>query len=240
MTHWSQDHVKRTAQDLTKRTRREPLPRASIADVNLSFSDLKYFFECPYQFKMRFCTDLMHPFDEALGYGKSLHDMLAELHSRAIAGEKLLLQSPVNSSSDISERHLRTRHPSRDHASSGSKSRECVYNCAGQTDFDKIEFSEKAIEVALDDGVSVNGRIDLVRRRDTQEIAIVDLKSSERAQAEELTEAQLHIYALGYRELTGHDADFVETYELDSQTRRARAVDEEFISDVKDRIKSYS
>src|SRR6201999_2123665 len=72
---------------------------------------------------------------------------------------------------------------------------------ARQSEFDKIEFSEKSIEVALEDGINVSGRIDLVRRRDTGETAIVDLKSTERAQAEELTEAQLHIYALGYREL---------------------------------------
>jgi DNA helicase-2/ATP-dependent DNA helicase PcrA len=90
--------------------------------------------------------------------------------------------------------------------------------------------------VALEDGINVSGRIDLVRRRDTNEIAIVDLKSTERAQAEELTEAQLHIYALGYRELTGNDADYVETYELDTQTRKPRAVDDDLIADVVSRV----
>ena len=110
---------------------------------------------------------------------------------------------------------------------------------ARQSEFDKIEFSEKAIELSLEDGIGVSGRIDLVRRRDTNEIAIVDLKSTERAQAEELTEAQLHIYALGYRELTGKDADFVETYELDTQTRRPRAVDDDLIANVVGSRKGY-
>jgi DNA helicase-2/ATP-dependent DNA helicase PcrA len=109
---------------------------------------------------------------------------------------------------------------------------------ARKSEFDKIEFSEKAIEVALEDGISVSGRIDLVRRRDTNSTAIVDLKSTERAQAEELTEAQLHIYALGYRELTGKDADFVETYELDTQTRKPRAVDADLIADVVGKVKA--
>ena len=36
-----------------------------------------------------------------------------------------------------------------------------------QSLFDKIEFSEKQIEISLGDGVSVSGRIDLVRRIDT-------------------------------------------------------------------------
>ena len=61
------------------------------------------------------------------------------------------------------------------------------------------------------------GRIDPVRRKDTGETTIVDLKSSDRAQAEEVTETQLHIYALGYRELTGRDADYVEIYNLDER-----------------------
>ena len=58
------------------------------------------------------------------------------------------------------------------------------------------------------DGVSVTGRIDLVRRIDTDETTIVDLKSSDRAQPEDVTETQLHVYALGYEELTGRRADF--------------------------------
>src|SRR5262249_28532421 len=61
----------------------------------------------------------------------------------------------------------------------------------------------------------------------------VDLKSNERAQADDVTETQLHIYALGYQELTGRNADYVEIYELDEQKQKRRSVDEEFIDDVK-------
>jgi CRISPR/Cas system-associated exonuclease Cas4 (RecB family) len=82
-----------------------------------------------------------------------------------------------------------------------------------------------------------NGRIDLVRRIDTGETTIVDLKSSDRAQPEDVTETQLHIYALGYRELTGRDADQVEIYELDDRKRKPRSVDQDFIDDVKKNVK---
>jgi DNA helicase-2/ATP-dependent DNA helicase PcrA len=111
------------------------------------------------------------------------------------------------------------------------------YIKARHAEFDKLDLSEKAIEVPIGDGVSVSGRIDLVRRRDTNEIAIVDLKSNKDAQAPELTDSQLNIYALGYRELTGRDADFVETYQLDAQKRIARSVHEEDIEHVKAQIK---
>ena len=72
-----------------------------------------------------------------------------------------------------------------------------------------------------------------VKRIDTGEVTIVDLKSNERAQPEQVTETQLHIYALGYQELTGRNADFVEIYELDKQKPKIRSVDEDFIEDVK-------
>ena len=107
-----------------------------------------------------------------------------------------------------------------------------------KADFDKIEFSEKQIDISLEDGVSVVGRIDLVRRKDTDETSIVDLKSNDRAQAEDVTEHQLHIYALGYEELTGKRADFVEIYELDERKRKPRSVDNDFIDDVKSKVRT--
>jgi DNA helicase-2/ATP-dependent DNA helicase PcrA len=48
-----------------------------------------------------------------------------------------------------------------------------------------------------------------------------------------VTETQLHIYALGYQELTGRPADYVEIYELDEQKQKRRSVDDDFIADVK-------
>ena len=72
---------------------------------------------------------------------------------------------------------------------------------------------------------------------DTGETTIVDLKSSDRAQAEDVTEAQLHVYALGYQELTGARPDYVEIYELDDGTRKPRSVDDDFITDVKARTR---
>ena len=103
--------------------------------------------------------------------------------------------------------------------------------------FDKLEFSEKQVEISLGDGVTVNGRIDLVRRVDTGETTIVDLKSSNRAQAEDVTETQLHVYALGYQELTGRRPDYVEVYELDERKRKPRSVDDDFIADVKVQVR---
>jgi DNA helicase-2/ATP-dependent DNA helicase PcrA len=193
---------------------------------------LKYFFECPYQFKLRILYGFNAPLDEALGFGKSLHDALAEVHARALRGDKI----DAAEAHALVQRHLRApyAYPAlREKLERAAEKAIEGYIRKNAAEFKNLEFSEKAIEIALGDGVSVAGRIDLVRRVDTGEVTIVDLKSNERAQAEAVTETQLHIYALGYQELTGRRADYVEIYELDEQKQKRRSVDDEFIDDVK-------
>ena len=80
-------YVKRRAPDYSTPRRLPPRPRAGVANVIFTFSDLKYFFECPYQFKLRILYGFNAPIHEALGYGKSLHDALAEVHARAMRGD---------------------------------------------------------------------------------------------------------------------------------------------------------
>lgn len=229
-------YVKRRRQAYSGRTRLAPQPRASIANVTLSFSELKYFFECPYQFKLRILYGFNAPIHEALGYGKSLHDALAEVHARAVRGE-------VPDEAEVPrlvETHLHVPY-------AYPKLRETLERTATRVlgdylrdnaaEFSNIEFSEKTVEISLGDGVTVCGRIDLVRRIDTGETTIVDLKSTDRAQPEDVTETQLHIYALGYQELTGRNADYVEIYHLDERQKKSRSVDGEFIDEVKEDVK---
>ena len=228
-------YVKRRRRGYSDRAQRAPEARASIANVALSFSEMKYFFVCPYQFKLRVLYGFNAPIHEALGYGKSLHDALAEIHGRAIRGD-------IPGASEVPrlvETHLHVpyAYPAlRETLEGSAESVISDYLGDNARDFGNIEFSEKEVEISLGGGVSVFGRIDLVRRRDTDETTIVDLKSNDRSQAEEVTETQLHIYALGYQELTGRNADYVEIYNLDERKKRPRSVDEDFIDDVKQEV----
>lgn len=225
--------VKRRPPDYSGRKRQTPSPKAtSVANVAFSFSDLKYFFECPYQFKLRILYGFNPPIHEALGYGKSLHDVLAEVHGRALRGD--VPQAKEVPRLVDTHLHLPYAYPAlRDTLEASARRIVADYLKDNRDLFAKIEFFEKTIEISLGDGVTVNGRIDLVRRVDTGETTIVDLKSNDRAQPEAVTETQLHIYALGYQELTGRNADFVEIYDLDNRKRKPRSVDDEFIADVK-------
>ena len=201
-----------------------------MADVEFSFSDLKYMFDCPYQFKLRVLYGFNGPIERPLGYGKSLHDALAEVHYRAMRGD-FVDEAEVPA---LVERHLRTPYAFgklRDDLKRAARRDIGNYILDNRDEFANIEFAEKTVEVYLGDGVSIKGRIDLVRRRDTDETTIVDLKSNERSQ-EEVSEHQLHTYALGYRELTRREPDYVEIYELQERRPKRRPVDGEFIEDV--------
>ena len=228
-------HVKRIPPDYSARKRIAPQPKAGISNVVLSFSDLKYFFECPYQFKLRILYGFNPPIYEGLGYGKSLHDALADVHARAIQGKSV----DETAVPGLIGMHLHLPYAYKALRETLEKSATSIvenYIAKNKADFDNIEFSEKGIELHLGDGVSVVGRIDLVRRKDTNEVTVVDLKTAERVQAEDVTEVQLHIYALGYQELTGKRADFVEIYELEEQKRKPRSVDDDFIAAVKKNV----
>lgn len=228
--------VKRFERGFADRARATPAPKESVANVMLSFSSLKYFFECPYQFKLRVLYGFNAPLAEALGYGRSLHNALADVHKRALEGRA----TTVADVPDLLDTHLHLPYA---YPAMNDKLRESGarvlqdYLVKNRALLGQVEFAEKTIEIALGGGVTVGGRIDLVYRRDTNETSIVDLKSTARAQAEDVTETQLHIYALGYHELTARDADYVEIWELEEQRKKPRAVDPDFIDAVKLKVR---
>jgi DNA helicase II / ATP-dependent DNA helicase PcrA len=229
--------VKRRPSDYSSRKRAEPQPRKEVANVVFSFSDLKYYFECPYEFKLRILYGFNAPLHEALGYGKSLHDALAEMHARAARGDSIKPEDVPQ----LINTHLHTpyAYPALKQQLEISANKVLNdYIKDNKADFANIEFFEKQVEITLGDGITVNGRIDLVRRKDSDETTVVDLKSRGRAQAEEITEVQLHVYALGYKELTGRRPDYVEVYELSDRRRVPRAVDDDFILDVQTKVRS--
>ena len=229
-------YVKRRPQSYATRKKEKVVATKTLANVEFTFSDLKYMFECPYQFKLRVLYGFNSPIDRPLGYGKSLHDALADVHYRAMRQEKISVADVPN----LVQKHLKVPYAFgqlRKDLEKAAYRDISNYIKDNASKFDYIEFVEQNVEVNLGDGVSVKGRIDLVRRTDTEEITIVDLKSNERSQEEDVTEHQLHTYALGYEELTGRDADYVEIYELQERNPKRRSVDEDFVSSVRKRTK---
>lgn len=221
-------------------SRLEPTPRVETPAITISFSELKYLLECPYQFKLRFMYGFNPPIHEALGYGKGLHDALAEMHKRALAGD-------VPAASEVEalvDRHLHTpyaypalRTQLRGAAITALRN---YFDDHGES-LTRTEHSEKQIEVVVAPGVTVNGRIDLIKRLETNEVAIVDFKSTHDAQDADMTRDQLSVYALGYQELTGQNADRIQVLNLDErQSAVNEAVDTALIGSIRSKIETVA
>lgn len=209
-----------------------------IPQVTFSFSELKYLFECPYSFKLRFLYGFNPPLHEALGYGKGLHDALAEVHKKAIAGEIV----DASAAEDLVARHLHTPFAYPELRVTLERSAIAAierYFATHGDDIPRTVHSEKQIQVHIAPGITVDGRIDLIRRLDTDELSIVDFKSTDRAQEEDVTRDQLHVYAVGYEELTGQDADLIEVLNLDEEGKSTREeVEESLLTEVRTRIRT--
>ena len=201
----------------------DPTPARSIADVTLSFSELKYAFECPYSFKLRFLYGFNPPIAEALGYGKGLHDALFEMHDRVLQGEEI----DESCVPELVERHVFLPFAYRDlreTLSASAMRRLADYIAQRGSTFADIEHAERPIEIDLGDGIRVTGRIDLIRRRSTNEVVVIDFKSNDRTQQEEVTDLQLRVYALGYEQATGERASEVMVDNLDDLVNPRRSV----------------
>lgn len=213
-----------------------PTPMRGIPEVSMSFSDLKYLFDCPYSFKLRLLYGFDSPLQKELGFGKSLHDVMAEIHKRALEGE---IAAPEEAA-DLVDRHLNLPFANKAAADQLRPAAETAvrrYLERHGATLHQTRYSEQPVEIHPVPGVTVTGRVDLIKRLDTNETSVVDFKSSERAQAENLTRDQLHLYVLGYRELTGENADVVEVLNLDKAGRDTReVVDPEVMTSLGNRV----
>jgi len=208
-----------------------PKPRRAEVSIPLTFSELKYYFLCPYQFKLRFLYGFDAPINRAIGYGKSLHDALAEIHAES-------LRDRIPDVDDVprlvqEHLHLRFANPQvEDYLRRSAQEALTRYLNDHRDELRRLEHVEKVVELKLDDGVVVSGRIDLIRHTDTNEVVIVDFKSDERAQQEHITDMQLHIYAAGYEQLTGKRPDLIEVHNMDQGGTARSLVDDKTIQDT--------
>jgi len=216
-------------------SRLEPQPRIPDAPLPLTFSELRYFFQCPYDFKLRFLYGFDSPVNRALGFGKSLHDALCEIHAESIRGNVPTIADVPH----LVQRHLHLPFANEEVRENSIRGAEKVlrqYLEKHGEHLTRLEHAEKTIELKLADGVVVSGRIDLIRRTDTNEIAIVDFKSGEDTQPQEMTRLQLQVYAAGYQKATGKDADLVEIHNLEMGHIHREEVKESVIQQTLNRV----
>lgn len=203
--------------DWSERSRATPRPGEAKAVLELNFSLMKSLFDCPWTFKLYNLYGFNEPLNQRLGYGQTLHHVLMEMHRRAIEG---------HSTTDDELPALLDRHESFPYAlgeirqAMHDKSEKYLqeYLNTNREDFSSIKFAERDIQLDLGDGVLINGRIDLIKKKDVagRELTyLIDYKSKEDVQTKRLTMQQLYLYALGYEALTGGSADMLQIFDME-------------------------
>lgn len=226
--------------DYSERARLTPASSLEIANISLNFSLLKAFFECPYRFKFESFYGFQNSFGARIGYGASIHHALMEIHREFLEGNIISKeQLPA-----LLQKHLHFPYAVTSiEQSMSDKAAEAVniYYDSNLNEFKNIQFAEQDIQLDLGDGILVNGKMDLIKKKNqdgTIEKTIIDFKSTENAQEYQATIDQLQLYALGYKALTGENADFLEIYNLDKNEPYRTELSTNELDTMKEKIRS--
>ncbi len=97
--------VSRDGSDPTPRFKDQPRPPDDAVMLPTTFSDLTYFWRCAFEYQLRSLMGFSTGVGEQYGYGRQLHNILAEIHERARSGTVI---SPEEVDVLVNERfHLR-------------------------------------------------------------------------------------------------------------------------------------
>lgn len=205
------------ARDYTNRKFTTPKPKSESASILLNFSVLKNYFDCPYRFKLISMYGFASLISIRMGFGKSVHNVLMEIHKNALDGVKT---NPEHIPG-LLDTHVHIPYAYDDvKANIKEKSAAIIkeYLRLNESDFKNIEFAEKDIQIDLGNAILINGRVDLIKKKDINgdiKTTIIDFKSAEDAQKYDVSMEQLSLYAIGYEELSGEKADFLQVYNMD-------------------------
>ncbi len=213
--------------NFSDRKKIEPRSKEELSHIVLNFSLLQSYFECPYSFKYYTLYGFRKPLNPRMGYGKSIHDALMEIHKKAIDGEIV----ETLSMESLEENHFHFPYAiDKVKKELSEKAKNSINDYFGKhkQELKNIEYAEQGIELDFGNGIIVNGRIDMVKKRDVsgeEKIYIVDFKTSLNNKDYEISSInrnQLLLYGLGYKDLTGRKADFVQIYNLNKNEEHNR------------------
>ena len=187
-----------------------------------SFSDLRYYIECPHDYYLRKVLGFAPTIDQAFGYGRGVHNMMSELHLRpkefaALAGDPVALASLTQQMIDDGLFYLRyTTGEPLENMKRRARQVVAEYVAHYANELDNLEFEpERSFETLIEEAdVLVGGAIDLVRHDNPPHVSVIDFKSgdpnsptSNGALDKQQMQLQLTLYALAAKKELSYDTD---------------------------------
>jgi DNA helicase-2/ATP-dependent DNA helicase PcrA len=201
-----------------------------------SFSDLRYFLECPHDFYLRKVLGFAPTIDQAFGYGRGVHNLLREVHTdpkswAKIAGDRAAVEERLRGL--VGRGLFYLRHTVGEPEE--NMRRNAVRIVADYVQFYKDELAmltfepERAFETLIpEEQVLVSGAIDVLRLDDPPRVTIIDFKSGEAGSDarmsldEEEMALQVSVYGLAARRELEYQPDLglVRYLAADDETRQ--------------------
>ncbi|NLX26716.1 MAG: ATP-dependent helicase [Lentisphaerae bacterium] len=168
-------------------------PKEHQRDVRIvtSFSDLRYYLECPHDFYMRKVLGFSPTIDQAFGYGRGVHNLMRAVHSdptrwARLAPDRAALEREIRSLIERGLFYLRytTGEPAGNMRSKGV-SIVADYVQRYTAELASMTFEpEKEFESLIEyedggGGALVSGAIDIVRQDDPPRVTLIDFKSGD-------------------------------------------------------------
>ncbi len=197
--------------------------RRMSSDTRLatSFSDLRYYLECPHDFYLRKVLGFAPTIDQAFGYGRGIHNILREIHRNprrwgVLAQDRVALQRELRGLVRSGLFYLRytTGDPLENMRRTALRGL-TEYVTSYADELASLDFEpEREFETLIpNEELLISGSIDLVRLDDPPRVTIVDFKSGERGESnqsglsEEMMRLQIGIYGLAARHELEYDPD---------------------------------
>lgn len=178
-----------------------------------SFSDLRYFIECPHDFYLRKVLGFAPTIDQAFGYGRGVHNLMRAVHADpkkwpTLAQNPPALRAELQKLVDRGLFYLRyTVGDPADNMRSKGMHIIASYIARYANELQSLQFEpEKEFETLIEypdgkGGALISGAIDLIRQDDPPRVTLIDFKSgNQEADAKKLDEdemrLQVGLYAL--------------------------------------------
>lgn len=197
----------------------EPLISELRRDSRLvtSFSDIRYFLECPHDFYLRKVMGLSPTIDQAFGYGRGVHNVLRAIHTdpqtwAALAAEPDRLRRRIEDLVNSGLFYLRhtTAAPAENMRRRAAEViTEYVLHYADE--LGRLQFEpEREFETLLEEEQTlITGAIDVVRLDDPPRISIIDFKSGEpQSDAHALDEEEMRLQVTVYGLAAKHELEY--------------------------------
>ncbi|RLI72134.1 MAG: hypothetical protein DRP02_02610 [Candidatus Gerdarchaeota archaeon] len=233
--------AKTLTQPIPDPTHREKLDLKLAAPLKrfaTSYSDLRYYDHCPYDYKLRFIFGFNPEISIALGYGRSIHNILNIIHSKYLTNppsdEEIL---------KIVEQNFFLRYCTQEFIDRFKQSairiiKNYIERFSGE--FNLILETEKQFEFALEQAL-ISGQIDLIKKfnekGELEAIEIVDFKERDLSEMTTDYVKQLRLYAIAAMRSLGFQPKRAVVHHLDEGTRSEVDISEEALKSMEFEVK---